>query len=215
MTNDEQDERARPAVIIGSGFSRAISDAMPTMPELGSIVLDELELGTDELAPFGGNLEQWMSYLSIDQPWLTPAENYDNRGTFARVSSAIYTCITRAESAVVASEIPIWLVRLAWTWSDQQARVFSFNYDTLLERAIGTTNRITTLGDLYALPLADRWATGDGGGMFATAGPSGSLPSLYKLHGSTSWAFGGLDGPPNDRPVLWEHSLRWLVPVAS
>jgi len=209
-----EDEFAPPeCVVLGSGFSRAISKYMPTMPELGARVLEELHLDPEVLAPFGGNLEQWMSYLSIDQPWLAPAENYKNRGLFEDVSEAISDVIISSEmSAIVREPLPIWLIRLAWKWSDEETAIFSFNYDTLVERAVGATGRVMTLGDLYALPLAERWAVGDGGGMFATAPPPGPLPTLFKLHGSTSWGFGGLDGPPNDRVTIWDRSLRWAIP---
>jgi hypothetical protein len=205
------EESERPAVILGSGFSRSIAEAMPTMPELGTAVLEELGLDADVLAPFGGNLEQWMSFLSIDQPWLTTAENYDNRGRFARVSEAVYTCIVRAETEVVQQPIPIWLQRLAWTWCDQRARVFSFNYDTLVERAASGVNRLGSLADLYVAALTNRQAPGDGGAMFGPGPARGPLLSLYKLHGSTSWAFGGLDGPSNDRITLWNSALRWGI----
>jgi hypothetical protein len=204
------DESSRPAVVLGSGFSRAIADAMPTMPELGSAVLDELGLGSEVLVPFGGNLEQWMSFLSIDQPWLTTAQNYDNRGMFARVSEAVYACILRAETDVIQEPMPIWLQRLAWTWCDQRARIFCFNYDTLVERAASGVNRFGTLADIYVAALTDRQAPGDGA-MFGPGPARGPLLSLYKLHGSTSWAFGGLDGPSNDRITLWNSSLRWGI----
>lgn len=210
MTSEPpNDEESRPAVILGSGFSRAIADVMPTMPELGTAVLAELDLDAEVLTPFGGNLEQWMTYLSIDQPWLTSAQNYDNRGRFARVSEAVYTCIVRAETDVIQHPMPIWLQRLAWTWCDQRARVFNFNYDTLVERAASGVNRLGTLADLYVAALTARQAPGDGGAMFGPGPARGPLLSLYKLHGSTSWAFGGLDGPSNDRITLWNYSLRW------
>ena len=204
-------QRARPCVIVGSGFSREISDAMPIMNDLGRDVLQDLGLPDSALDPFGGNLEQWMSYLAVDQPWLSPADNFENRALFERVSRAVYEIIKDAESRTLTSKaLPVWLERLAWTWCDQEARIFSFNYDTLLERAVGAVNRVTSLGDLYVAAVADRTAAGDGG--FLGAGPPlGKLLSLYKLHGSVSWAFGGLDGPPNDRIVLTERQLRWLV----
>jgi hypothetical protein len=104
--------------------------------------------------------------------------------------------------------MPIWLHRLAWTWCDQRAQIFSFNYDTLVERAVGMLNRLTTLSDLYVAPLSDRQAPGDGA-MFGPGPARGPLLSLYKLHGSTSWGFGGIDGPSNDRIVLWNQQLRW------
>jgi hypothetical protein len=204
-----EEHEKRPCVILGSGFSRAISPLMPTMWELGSQVLDELHLRDDQLLPFSGNLEQWMSYLAVEQPWLTPAENYENRALFARVSEAVQSCIQRAEGLVMANlELPDWLLRLVATWCDQRAHIFSFNYDTLIERAVMQLNRIDTLGDVYAIPLEWRVAAGDGG-RFGGDPPRDNVLALYKLHGSTNWAFGGIDAPPSDRVLLTGDFLRW------
>jgi hypothetical protein len=215
VTDSEFEPCARSCVILGSGFSRAISDAMPTMPELGVEVLDRLRLGPDVLRPFGDNLEQWMSYLSVDQPWLDISANYENRALFARVSEAVQLSISEAEHAVMeTTDMPDWLLRLVWTWCDARTQVFSFNYDTLLERAVGELNRLETWGDLYAASLSDRLAAGDGA-VYGAASPSDRLLSLYKLHGSTSWSFGGLDSPPNDRILLTQDRLRWHRPPAG
>ena len=182
------------------------------MAELGEVVLDHLKLDSRSLKPFGNNLENWMSFLSADQPWLSPAENYENRALFTRVSDAVYRVISQAESEVIrTTELPVWLERLVWTWCDQRTQVFSFNYDTLLERAIGSLHRNSTLGDVYSVALEERHAPGDGATL-AAAFPTGRLLSLHKLHGSTNWAFGGLDAPPSDRIVLVDDGLRWSPP---
>jgi len=196
-------------VILGSGFSRAISNAMPTMTELGVEVLAMLKLEPELLERFGGNLEQWMSFLSIDQPWLSAVRNLENRAMFAEVSNAVYHCINQDEARALAdTPIPDWLLRLVWTWCDQEVKVFTFNYDTLLERAVSELDRLETFGDLYAMSLSDRLAAGDGAAYGAST-PTGPLLSLHKLHGSTNWAFGGLDAPRNDRISLMSDRLRW------
>jgi hypothetical protein len=58
------EELERPNVILGSGFSRSISEYMPTMAELGRQVIDWLALSETTLMTFNNNLEQWMSFLS-------------------------------------------------------------------------------------------------------------------------------------------------------
>jgi len=185
------------------------------MAELGAEVLDDLELRAEQLTPFSGNLEQWMSYLAVEQPWLTPAGNYENRALFARVSEAVQRCIRRAESRVLANmDLPDWLLRLVASWCDNRAHVFSFNYDTLIERAVMQLNRVDTLGDIYAMPLEWRLAAGDGG-RFGGDPPRDNVLALYKLHGSTNWAFGGLDAPPSDRVLLTGDFLRWQDEAAD
>ena len=210
-----QGNAACPSVILGSGFSRALSEFMPTMWELGAQVLDELNLPDKQLQPFNDNLEQWMSYLAADQPWLTPAQNYENRALFARVSDAVQVCIHGAEESVInEAPLPDWLLRLVWKWCDERTHIFSFNYDTLVERAVMQLNRIDTFGDLYALPLEWRVAAGDGG-RFGGDAPRDSVLSLYKLHGSTNWSFGGLDSPPNSRILLTGDFLQWAPTLAQ
>jgi len=196
-------------VILGSGFSRAISNHMPTMVELSGEVLSQLSLNPNRLDPFSGDLEQWMSYLSVDQPWLTPSQNLTNRALFADVSGAVNSCILNAEGKVVLEPMPDWLLRLAWTWCDSETNVFSFNYDTLVERAVTQLGRLGTWGDLYATSLSSRSTPGDGGAMFSVFSPLAPLLRMFKLHGSTSWAFSGLDSSPSDRIVLTADRLTW------
>lgn len=198
----------RPSVLLGSGFSRAVSAYMPTMRELGMQVLAELDIDREELAPFAYDLEQWMSFLSVDQPWLDPASNYRNRALFANVSNAVYEAISAAQDKAMQTDPPLWLVRLVWTWCDTETNVFTFNYDTLVERIVSQIGRLGTWGDLYAAPVSARIATGDGA-TFGADDPFRTVPSLFKLHGSTSWAFGGLDAPPNDRIVMTQDMLTW------
>lgn len=204
----------RPAVILGSGFSRAISDSMPTLTQLRDLVLQDLSVTVREpvtarhLEKFGGSLEQWMSFLAVDQPWLTEAENLANRSLFEHVRESLARCITSAEGRALATPPPDWLIRLVWTWCDEEVPVITFNYDTLIERAIAHMSRVRTFADVYAAPLMERTAAGDGA-VFGADEPLGPVLSLYKLHGSTNWAFGGLAAPPNDRIVLTDPFLRW------
>lgn len=203
------------AVILGSGFSRAVSDAMPTLSELLDLVLSDLWLmerkrvNRDDLDnKFGGNLEQWMSFLAVAQPWLSDAQNLANRSLFESVRESLARCIADAEDRAVTSPPPEWLIRLVWTWCEAEVPVVTFNYDTLIERTIAHLGRVQTFADVYAAPLEERIAAGSGRFLSASE-PSGPVLDLYKLHGSTNWAFGGLDSPPNDRIVLTNSLLNW------
>ena len=196
------------AVILGSGFSRAIGASMPTLSELRDSVLNELAIEPQALDPFRGNLEQWMSFLAADQPWLTDADNLGNRSLFERVRTALARSIIKAENETLAFAMPDWLLRLVWTWCDNEAAVFTFNYDTLVERCLASFGRVQTFADVYAAPLMARIAAGDGSVLGADE-PVGPVLSLYKLHGSVNWGFGGLLAPPNDRIVLIDSLLGW------
>lgn len=200
--------------ILGSGFSRAIHARMPTMPELATAVLQELGEDHSSLEPFGGNLERWMSFLAVDQPWLGEAANLRNKGHFLEAAAAVRDVIEESELAAIVDPPPIWLIRLVWTWCDLEASIFTFNYDTLIERCLNWIGRTSTLGDVYAAPLTERLPLGTHM-MFASAPPRGPVLRLFKLHGSTNWGFGGLSGPASDPIVLTNERPIWSQPYVD
>lgn len=185
---------------------------MPTLTELRDLVLDALGMGARELEQFGGNLEQWMSFIAVDQPWLNAVDNLSNRSLFERVRTVLAKAIVDAEERAISADLPDWLLRLVWTWCEYEAAVFTFNYDTLVERCLASFGRVHTFADVYAAPLMERVAAGDGS-VFGAEEPRGSTLKLFKLHGSVNWAFGGLEAPPNDRIVLTEAFLPWAPRV--
>ncbi len=136
---------------------------MPTLTELRDLVVDALGMGVHELDQFGGNLEQWMSFIAVDQPWLSAADNLSNRSLFERVRTVLANAIVHAEERAISADLPDWLLRLVWTWCENEAAVFTFNYDTLVERCLASFGRVQTFGDIYAAPLMERVAAGDGG----------------------------------------------------
>src|SRR3954466_59219 len=105
-------------VLVGAGLSRALSADMPLLRQLGDEVLREMGLPPETLDAFDGNLEQWLSYLSVDQPWLSDPEILRNRATFREASLAVKGCIERAEQATLTRAAPAWYQRLVWDWCD-------------------------------------------------------------------------------------------------
>ncbi|WP_285026097.1 SIR2 family protein [Plantibacter sp. ME-Dv--P-122b] len=183
------------------------------MTELVKAVSGVGLVDAESLTKFGNDLEQWLSFLSVDQPWLTDADNLSNRASFIRITDEVYRQIVAAERSVVATAPPDWLLKFAWSQADASASVFTFNYDTLLERALSRINRVGTWADLYVAPITSRAAAASG--LFlGPSDPRGSLPTIFKLHGSTSWAFGGLDAPTSDPIVLTTDLLPWAPEVA-
>lgn len=205
---DEQAE-APDCVILGAGFSKAVSTAMPVLWELGDLVLDRLALPKDTLRPFGGDLERWLSHLAIDQPWLSSADNLMNRAMFLQASEAVGNCIDEAEATVISQPPPQWLIRLMLDWARREVAIITFNYDLIIERlAEHVLGLVGSLGDLYGMPIVHRLPLGSGM-RYGASPPIWRTPTLFKLHGSTNWGYGGIDAPPSDQVTLLPKPLSW------
>lgn len=195
-------------VLLGAGFSRAINARFPLLSDLSNTVTEKLDLRQEELEPFDRNIEQWLSYLAVDQPWLTDQENLRNHALFNDASRVIYEAVKSAELEVIMKPCPSWLRKLTEVWCDEEADLVSFNYDLLIERALMELGRIRTWSDIYTIPLEERMPAGSSGFLSAD-GPSGKVPRVYKLHGSINWAYGGLSAPVSDRIVLTSYRKFW------
>ncbi|GAA1382289.1 SIR2 family protein [Catellatospora chokoriensis] len=196
--------------ILGAGFSKAVGNAMPTLVELREDVLERLDSAPD-LEPFGNDLEQWLSYLGADQPWLTDADNLRNRALFSDVAQIIHDVVAEKETAVREKEPVEWLAPLASRWAADQATIITFNYDLLVERALMAQHAVSTLADLYAIPLSTRWPAGTSA--FVSAGPPlGPVPRLMKLHGSLNWRYSGINAPITDELYLADSQASWQLP---
>lgn len=176
------------------------------------MVLQRLQLDPNVLQPFAGDLEQWLSFLSADQPWLDDFENLSNRSLFLRASSAVKEAIDQSEAGALARPYPAWLKRLVISWCAEGATVVTFNYDLLIERITTELGMTHSWADLYRMPLADRSTSFRSGGMFARATPPGSVLRMLKLHGSTNWGYAGMNTTTGDAIYLMESDMRWSGP---
>lgn len=196
-----------PVVLLGSGFSRAISSKMPTLATLGTQVLDTLKVDSKTLDPFAGNIEQWLSVIGADQPWQDEITNIENRSLFLRATQAIEEVISAAEKETLTTKAPEWLDRLMAHWSATSTTVITFNYDLLVERLLQNMRLTQNVIDLYRGPLATRGIpSGFTSGYSAPVGP---IPAILKLHGSVNWAYN-----PNlaDAPItLTSQSASWMT----
>jgi len=144
------DRDGQVAFVLGAGFSRAISTAMPLTDELGQAALDLLR---DQLPPRlalttlpdGLNFEAWLSQLASDQPYLHDADNAQNQTAFLLFSEAIATILGDRVIEVLETAYPEWLLRLVSTMHHSRATVITFNYDPLIECLVDTPTGI--LGD--------------------------------------------------------------------
>lgn len=201
------DSGPKDVVILGAGFSKAVSDRMPTVDELGSLCRPEVEsfslahLRTLDFRP--GEFEPWLSRLAEDQPDLSEEANLENRGLFLRYSKAIEHVVRERQDEVTSRPPPDWLVQLVAALHQRRATVISFNYDTLIESAVLTAHlqvcgaptkaQTVTWDDvvdhLPPLPPSEIAAT--------AARPKFTNPAtvhsvvesfrLLKLHGSVNW----------------------------
>ena len=124
--------------VLGAGFSRAISDSMPLMRDLGCRVANRLE-GYRRIAPlFDGDVELAMTFLAQGHPWLAESERLRNRALFLEISGAIAREVDAATEEVLSHLWPEWLIRFVHYLHDHRCTVITLNYDTLLERAFQT-----------------------------------------------------------------------------
>ncbi len=185
--------------VLGAGFSKAISDRMPTTDELGNAVVAADE--SPEVlaqAPFeNGRFETWLSRLAEDQPDLEADENLRNRATFLRLSRLIRDILSQCQED--ASEgVCDWLIDLMSTWHARHATVLTLNYDTLVEDAlqmIRPWNWQAARGPVWDDILSHLPPRVPMPGTFDV--PSTTTFGLFKLHGSLNWyTTSGLDTAP-------------------
>jgi hypothetical protein len=193
------DGREHVAFVLGAGFSRAISELMPLTDELGLAALAKLRpalpprLALDQF-PSGLNFEAWLSQLAGDQPYLSVADNAENRVAFLRFSEAIAQILGERVNGVLASHYPEWLLELLSAAHHTRATLITFNYDTLIECLVDTPTGIlgnpNEYGEVWqgvswteltgGLPP---WAPGDA----PLASSRVESVRLLKLHGSLNW----------------------------
>lgn len=131
--------------ILGAGFSKAISEAMPTMANLSTKIIDRLEMLAkqdeapfhihDTLLEFDNNIELWMTYLSQRQPWLSEEDYHRNLALTRNIRRLIREFIVDYKGCSMKKPPPDWLNTLIRRWHSQRASVITMNYDTLVESA--------------------------------------------------------------------------------
>lgn len=173
----------REVFILGAGFSKAISEHMPTLDELGhriaspfaktpSFVLLPPAAKTAVSAGRlpGGSFEAWLSHLATAAPFLDTSEQLHNSAIAQELVKLLVAEIERSEAVALSAQMPYWLRRLVALWDRLDATVITFNYDTLLEQAVNASE----------MPWID-WQS------FSAEPVGGAAVNPLKMHGSTNW----------------------------
>jgi hypothetical protein len=206
------------AVILGAGFSLAVSPVMPSTNQLAKLVLDRLE---DEgvavrRRPGGEGFEAWLSRLAEAQPDRTTAENLDNQALFVRVAGALRETVVELQQDVLASDPPWWLRRFVGALHySGSSTVITFNYDMLVEYALEWC-RLFDHDDVRVL-MSSALRYGPTRPYQPATGIShgeqrAETFDLLKLHGSVDayWVPGDVSGATINR---WDPGTRWRQPV--
>lgn len=225
---------SRPTFIIGAGFSKAASDSMPLIDELGHLAYGTLRTqGVHPPKwPSVANFEAWLSRMAEDQPDLDHAENLSNRSLFVRASEAIADVMAQRQGEIKGA--PDWLFRLVTVLHCVRATVITFNYDNLIEQVVD----VHQLWDMDAGGRVQSPNVLDHLPPFAPAAATTETRRdtfrLLKLHGSLNWwwsegdttgatvnrwhtpQFGQDDGPTNEeRHRHLPGRSRFIVPPTA
>lgn len=213
----------RPLYVLGAGFSKSISAAMPVTNELGEALRERLSGDVNfDLRP-GQTFEEWLTLQVTPLPFLEGFENSKRAAAAARVVAEIARVLDEKVAEASVNDSPLWLRQLLALWHAERAVILTFNYDTLLERAVNGNPPTTTSPEGYvryivgdhlvfpAPPAPQAQFIGDSG-----AGHTDESFEVLKLHGSLGWywAAGDASGSTLIR-VRDKHVFGSSVPLAS
>jgi len=165
---------------------------MPVTDELGRLIRQRLP-GLKSLADSPAtSFEDWLSLHVTPLPFLEGHANALRRAEAEQVIAAIADVLDERVEIASSSASPLWLRQLVALWHAERAIVITFNYDTLLERAINESLLSGTQGDDFGLSYADDvvYPAPQAPPAISYAdmsAPSGSSLQLLKLHGSLNW----------------------------
>jgi hypothetical protein len=199
--------------VLGAGFSKAIHESMPVMPNLLEPLNDFLGRSrglSSARYPRLQNVELFLSALAVDQPFLDVPSNLRNRALFHEVAGWLSRHLFDCQQRALSIEMPDWLAALVTTWHQRRCTIITLNYDTLIESTITALDlrdpdsRPVRAEHSYVLPI--RFAASALSGRPALFG-RGSTFKLCKLHGSLTWFHANAGEPPVDLEV-WEDTFN-------
>lgn len=210
-------------VILGAGFSLAVSVHLPVGNPLGQMALDRARFMEPDLfravTTFSDDypFEVWLSQLADDQPHLGAVENGMNRVRFAAVREALVAVLREVEALAMATQPPEWFYQLLTVWHMRQTTLISFNYDTLVEAGVASIclepsefRAPSLVGfDDFGVPPTPVDTAVPPDGLFRGQPPlvepdtaAAGTMRLLKLHGSLGWWW--VDGDESGATVARE-----------
>ncbi|TFB88216.1 hypothetical protein E3O44_05955 [Cryobacterium algoricola] len=213
----------RDAWLLGAGFSRAASSAMPLTDELGREALEELRrqrpnlsFAAPQFSAAGLTFEAWLTWLAERQPYEDEPEAYAQLAVFTATQAAIAEVLRRRETSA-STDLAAWFDAFIDLAHHAQTPIITLNYDTLVEQ--GLYQRGYRDEREFLQPMDAVVGFPNGRGMFMAV-PQGFVrhPTLrvYKLHGSTDWHYfpGDTSGATLDRIEVGPgRAMEDLVPV--
>lgn len=221
-------------VVLGAGFSRAISDHMPLTLDLGREIrrpdMDPIEYARIPDIKSGVDLERWLSKIAEPQPYLDDLHNALGTVDFHSATAIIQSVLVDRQYEVTSEEMPDWLRTFVRFLHSTHSDVITFNYDTLLEQALcRVLNDDLGSSKTYLAPVKPQFR-GDRMPPLYVA-PRRGVPEEYfvqepsirltKLHGSVdAWwvpgdetgstigSFGPLSWGERSRDHEWDPDLR-------
>lgn len=210
----------RPVYVLGAGFSRAISAHMPLTNELGDAV--NTTLRREPVDDSADSFEEQLTVLSTPMPFLQGHENTARLALAQAITAEIASEMDGRQARAVVDSPPAWLLQLIAVWHAEQAVVITFNYDSLVEHAVGSLRPIIVEpGGHIAFPLHGHQVVypapvAAGARTIAETSPADNRSfQLLKLHGSLTWYWsagdsGSLSRDPSD--VAFERTQQaWDV----
>ncbi|MYC07531.1 MAG: hypothetical protein F4X57_10225 [Chloroflexi bacterium] len=172
--------------LLGAGFSKAVSNQMPTMKELYNLLeglIGQADGFNREVYEYAsGNAETLLSYYAIPGPHDDPVEALRKRRVTALIEIGIGETIRNKETRAELSGLNPSANILLEKWHQDRSHILTTNYDTLVERIASQHDLFYT--DLFPVPITNATVR-DGGAILGSEYPD--TFTLYKLHGSTAW----------------------------
>lgn len=197
---------------LGAGFSKAIDNNYPLMPELTNNIEQKIAKSSiarhyREIAPLiKKDIEALLTYLSTDFPWKDDTRKYANLALYEEIVKLIAEQFSdlaeKSVENVVSNNIGNTLAQYVSTHLDE-CNFITLNYDLLLEETLLSKlrdiNSQLGFADFYKYPMAWIGDRGDSRASFFTSYErenKPNIPAILKLHGSANWFWAGVN--PSD-----------------
>lgn len=183
--------------ILGSGFSKSISNHMPTIYGLSEYIKENFKkIPGDKKTykKFIDDPEMLLTYLYQSMPWKTDIESHLDKAAFISINEMITKYIRICEDKTFKEELPQWSYDFVKYLHNNKSIVASLNYDTIVERLARVIEPPDKIGgdqinvsNYYRMPLAPL----RGRGNFLWGINWCDTFQLIKLHGSINWYYSG------------------------